>query len=261
MRQTVSGLRRDAFTLVEVLIAAVLLSTLALLVSEVLVTETQQATSLVEDLTINQQSRYFFQLLSRDVRSATQILVKPEQVVPETDSAGLALVQDPVDLSRCRLTLMSGLPAGTTRKQRVDYWLVGESGPPAGMVLKSATVRDAKVQTYNQAGTVKRLYPLVRTRSIVDETGTAHLEDDVLVGMVRGLAFYQVAPAATTPGPRPVLATVRATLILSAFKPVAGKGHVEVYRTRFQTGFTARSIVSAVFDGNIPDQGEPDPGE
>lgn len=253
--------RRNGFTIVEILIAATLLSTVAILVSEMLVSETRQAATIMEDLSINKEMRHFFQLFSRDVRSASEILLKPEQLIPESDAVGLALVREPVDLTRCRLTLMRNAPAATTRKLRVDYWLVSESGPPAGMPVKSAAVRGAKVQTYNHAGTQKRLYPLVRTESTIDEAGVAHLEDDLRIGMVRGLAFYQIAPAASGAGPKPVLATVRATLLLSAFRPAAGSGHIEVYRERFETGFTARSIVSSIFEQTTPDQGTPDSSE
>lgn len=253
--------RRSAFTVVEILIASALLSTVAILVSEMLVSETKQTATIMEDLSINKETRHFFQLFSRDVRSATEILLKPEQLIPESDAAGLALVQEPVDLTRCRLTLMRGAPAATTRKVRIDYWLVSESGPPVGMPVKTAAVRDAKVQTFNCGGTNKKLYPLVRTESTIDETGTAHLDDDLLIGNVRGLAFYQIAPAVTGTGPKPVLATVRATLMLSAFRPATGAGHVEVYREKFQTGFTARSIVSSVFEATVPDQGTPESGE
>lgn len=251
---------RGGFSLVEIAVASVLLSTLAILVSDVLVTETRQTATVMEDLSINKETRHFFQLFSRDVRSASEILLKPEQQISANDAIGLALVQEPVDLTRCRLTLMRRLPVGTTRKQRIDYWLVGESGPPAGMPAKSAGVRAAKVETYNHGGIAKRLYPLVRTESTVDERGVAHLDDDLLIGKVRGLAFYQIAPPPAG-GLRPVLATVRATLLLSAFRPAAGAGHVEVYREKFQTGFTARSIVSAVYDGTVPGQGTPDPGD
>lgn len=254
-------MRRSGFTVVEVMIASVLLAAVAILVSETLVRETGQAATVMEDLGINKETRHFFQLFAKDVRAATEILVKPEQLIPENDTAALALVREPVDLTRCRLTLLRRIPAATARKARVDYWLVSESGPPAGMAVKSAAVRDAKVETYTEAGATKRLYPLVRTESIVDDSGVAHLEDDLLVGKVRGLAFYQIAPAAAGPGPRPVLATVRATLILSAFRPAVGAGHVEVYREIFQTGFTARSIVSSIFESTIPDQGDPDATE
>lgn len=252
---------RRGLTVVEILIASALLSTVAILVSDMLVRETSQAATLMEDLAINKETRHFFQLFSRDVRSATEILVKPEQVIAANDASALALVREPVDLTRCRLTLLRRIPAATARKLRVDYWLVSESGPPAGMTMKSAAVRAAKVQTYTEAGAEKRQYPLVRTESIVDDAGIAHLESDQLIGAVRGLAFYQIAPAAAAPGPRPVLATVRATLVLSAFRPATGPGHVEVYREVFQTGFTARSIVSSVFESTIPDQGEPDAPE
>lgn len=247
------------FTLLEILIASVLLSVAAILVSEVLVSETRQAATIMEDLSVNKESRHFFQLFSRDVRSATEILVKPEQVIAESDAAGLALVQEPVDLTRCRLTLMSAVPAGLARKRRVDYWLVSESGAPAGMPIKNKAVRDARVSTFNEAGVAKRLYPLVRTVSTVDESGVSHLDDDLLIGTVRGLAFYQIAPPSGS-GPKPVVATVRATLMLSAFKPApVGSGHVEVYRQKFQAGFTARSIVSSIFEATLPDQGSPDP--
>jgi type II secretory pathway component PulJ len=252
---------RHAFTMVEILIASVLLSAAAILVSEMLVSETKQAATLVEDLAVNKEMRHFFQLFSRDVRSASEIVLKPEQQIPETDAAALALVREPVDLTRCRLTLMRNAAAATTRKLRIDYWLVSESGPPAGMPQKSAAVRGAKVQTYNHAGTLKRLYPLVRTESTIDENGVAHLDDDLLIGAVRGLAFYQIAPKTSGAGPRPVIPTVRATLILSAFRPAAGTGHVEFYRQRFETGFTARSIVSSVFEQITPDQGTPESGE
>ena len=112
-------------------------------------------------------------MVFQDPMTALDPLFTVEQQIVETDTTGLALVQEPVDLTRCRLTLVRGTPAGTTRKVRIDYWLVSESGPPSGMPVKTAAVREAKVESYNQAGAIKRLYPLVRTVSTIDEAGVA----------------------------------------------------------------------------------------
>jgi prepilin-type N-terminal cleavage/methylation domain-containing protein len=261
MRKTTAAAMRRGMSILEVVVASAILSVVSLMIGDMVLSETKQTAELMEDLGVNKETRYFFQLISSDVRSAAEILVKPEQMVGENDTGKLALVQEPIDLSRCRLTLYRKLPAGTTRKERIDYWLVDESGPPSGMACRSPAVRNAKVKTYTQAGTAKQLYPLVRTVSMVDESGVAHLTDDLLIGMVRGLAFYQLVPPAAPSGVKPVLPTVYATLLMAAFRPSPGSGYLEVYREKFTAGFTARAIVSSIPENTVPDQSDPDPAE
>ena len=155
------------FTVIEVLLACVVLSMVFVCLLTLLVRESSQAVDLTEDLESNKETRLFFQLLSRDVRGAKQIVLDDAAHIAESkDPTQVPWIAEP-GLEHSHLVLFSPSTSGDQRWLKVDYFLKGKK--PA----------------------------MVRTASQVDASGKRTLIDEQRIGHASGLSFYQVAERPT----------------------------------------------------------------
>jgi prepilin-type N-terminal cleavage/methylation domain-containing protein len=243
---TPPGRSRAAFTLVEVIIALVVFSMTSMLALELIIRENRQTVELTEDLAANKEARYFFQLISKDIRSAKEIVLpEPEQRIgASTDPETKDWIRMPPDESKSRLMLRYPSASGDRSKVQIDWWLVSRIDGRPTIPRKTVAVRNARFKPFTPSA---GLHPLIRSVSAVDSAGNVTLMDDSVVGHVRGLAFYQIAD----PAPTNVAPTVYFTLVVSAFKRLPSGNVVEGYRDVLRGGFTARGIVAAAA-GPVP---------
>lgn len=230
-------MRRSAFTVIEVVIAILLFSVISMTLMDVLTSENRNTAALMDDLTVNNEARAILQAVSRDIRSATEVVLDPNQVNPPANTIG-------IDERLGKLLLRFTSPAvesGTAdlRRFQVEYRLVGKNQPAP------ASLPQAKAKRHAFLGQGEKwVYPLLREVQVV-ERGALRPKDLRLVGWVRELSFYQSQP--TAPGVETVaLPTVYLRLTMSAFKPGPAGGLVEAYREQFSTGVTVRSVVASI---------------
>jgi prepilin-type N-terminal cleavage/methylation domain-containing protein len=236
---------RRGFTVIEVVIVVALFSVISITLMELLTAENRTTAALMDDLTVNNEARSILQHVSRDIRSATEVVLEQNQINPPENEIGL-------DESRGKLLLRYASPVvepGTADLWRfqVEYKLVGKNQPPP------ATVPQAKAKSYTflgQSGT-KWVFPLLREVSVFQQ-GTPRVKETKLIGWVRELDFYQRQPPRQQQQGMQVqtvsLPTVYLKLVMSAFKPgpAGAAGLVEAYREEFRTGVTVRSIVPSI---------------
>ena len=234
---------RSAFTVVEVVIALVIMSILGIVLMDLLTSESRNTSQLMDDLTLNKEARTILQVISRDIRSASSIgKLDPSQINPNFALVGL-------DERLAKLTLFYQAPAvdggsSDLKRYQIEYRVVGRGqSPPASLPI-------AKPRPYRlQGGSEAMLFPVLRELASLSGTGpnpTKQVQDVQLVGWVRALSFYQVLP--TNPGIYGVSQpTVFVKLTMSAFRQSpASAGYLEAYREDLSTGLTARGIVPAV---------------
>lgn len=227
--------RRAAFTVLEVTIALALFSVIGYVLVDVLTTENKDAAALMDDLSVNSEARAILFQVSRDVRSATEVVLEPAQINPPANSIG-------IDERLGRLTLRYAAPVaegGELKRFQVEYRLVGKNQKPPPSLPK------AVAQKHNFLGQGEKwLYPLLRGTSVLELGAPPRVRDLVLVGWVRELSFYRTQPALGVEVA--ALPTVYLKLTMSAFKPGPGGALVEAYREEFATGLTARALVPSV---------------
>lgn len=231
---------RRGFTVIEVVITIALFSVISMTLMELLTAENRTTAALMDDLTVNNEARAILQNVSRDIRSATEVVLDATQINPPANTIG-------IDERLGKLTLRYASPVvepGTSdlRRFQVDYKLVGKSQQPP------QTLPQAKARRYTFLGQGEKwVFPLLREVSVL-ERGTPRSKELKLIGWVRELSFYQNQPA--PPAGQQVetmaLPTVYLKLTMSAFKPGPAGQLVEAYREEFATGVTVRSIVPSI---------------
>lgn len=231
---------RAGFTILEATIALALFSGIGYVLVDVLSTENKNAQALVEDLQVDADAQKIFSQISRDVRSATEIVLDPAtQVNPPANTVG-------IDERLSRLVLRYAAPvveAQALRRWQVEYRLVGKTqGPPPGLPNERASK-----YTFLGQGE-KWVYPLVREVSTL-EAGVPKSRELKVIGHVRELSFYRTQPAlglevAASP-------VVQVKLTMAAFKPGPGGAMVEAYREELATALTARALVPSLV-GRLP---------
>lgn len=221
--------------MLEVTIALALFSVIGYVLVDVLTSENKNAAALMDDLTVNSEARAILQLVSRDVRSATEVVLEPTQINPPPNTIG-------IDERLGRLTLRYAAPVAEgaeLKRYQVEYRLVGKNQKPP------ASLPQARAEKHNFLGQGEKwVYPLLRETAVLERGAPPRVRDLTLVGRVRELSFYRVQPALGVEAA--ALPTVLLKLTMSTFKAGPGGALVEAYREEFMTGLTARALVPSL---------------
>ena len=230
--------RRGAFTVIEITLAVSLFSVIAFVLMDTMTTENRNAAALMDDLTVNNEARAILSQVSRDLRSANEVVLEAPQVNPPANTVGIDERLGKITLRYVAPTVEPG--SADLKRFQIQYRLVGKNQPAP------PSLPQAVAKKYLFAGQGEKwVYPLLRETDTLDRgSSTPKMRDLTLIGWVRELAFYQAQPPGVETANLPMIAV---RLVMSAFKTNGPTGpQVESYREEFSTEITARAIVPSV---------------
>ncbi|MDD3377010.1 MAG: prepilin-type N-terminal cleavage/methylation domain-containing protein [Candidatus Riflebacteria bacterium] len=174
-------MKKNAFTLVETLVAVVIMLFILVFGYRLFFSQTKAVTRSIESIQVNEGFRKVLAFMGDDIKEATNIIspipVFPEEVKSLTTKSGTVLVVQSSELDP-RIRFDSPLGGQTSLKRTVTYTLD---------------------ESYQAAADGNPVYKLIRFEMIEEKNGTKSTQRQALADNIREFVIYRTVRKPYTP--------------------------------------------------------------